>query len=158
MRVLEIVAAQIADDLKKGGTKFEMDPDRVTWPDGTVTKKIAPSKKGKKNPPPGSKHGVFGVIVAQYGGKKKIVAPLQNAVTIEPSQSGSSQSSPATTAVETSEKPKQTRRCKYVLSLYSVLNFFNIQDSKGFYPAFKYFQYGKLKNTLTYWFFTKTCF
>ena len=69
MRVLEIVSAQIADELTKGGTKIEMEPDRIIWPDGTVTKKQTLLKKGKKAPAPGSKHGVFGVIVAQYGGK-----------------------------------------------------------------------------------------
>ena len=113
MRVLEIVAAQIADELKKGGTKFEVDPDRVIWPDGTVTKKNQPQKKGKKKTPPGSKHGVFGIIVAQYGAKKKIVAPSQNSVSIEPSPSGSEPSSSNNSAsTETSEKQKQTRRCK----------------------------------------------
>ena len=42
MRVIEIVAAQIADELKKGGTKFKIEPDRVIWPDDTVTKKNQP--------------------------------------------------------------------------------------------------------------------
>ena len=120
MRVLEIVSAQIADELKKSGTKIEMEPDRVIWPDGTVTKKNVPSKKNKKCPPPGSKHGVFGIIVAQYGGKNKAIVP-QNTVSIEPSQSGHSQSSASKPSVEEPlDKQKQTRRCKY--SLDSVIN------------------------------------
>ena len=39
MHIIEIVAAELADLLAQGGTKFEMDPDWVVWPDGTKKKK-----------------------------------------------------------------------------------------------------------------------
>ena len=39
MHIIEITAAELADLLAQGGTKFEMEPDRVIWPDGTITKK-----------------------------------------------------------------------------------------------------------------------
>ena len=114
MRVLEIVSAQIADELTKGGTKIEMEPDRIIWPDGTVTKKTNPPKKGKKAPAPGSKHGVFGVIVAQYGGKNNAKNTQNpNQISIEPSQSPSQTNISTVTASssQTPEKQKQTRRC-----------------------------------------------
>ena len=60
MRIIEIIAAELADLLAKGGTKFEMEPDRVIWQDGTITKKKVPStcsRKSKKVPPAVSKHG-----------------------------------------------------------------------------------------------------
>ena len=73
MRIIEITAAELADRLVEGGTKFEMEPDRVIWPDGTITKKASPprGKKNKKLPPAVSKHGLYGTIVAQFGNKKK---------------------------------------------------------------------------------------
>ena len=74
MLIIEIVAAELADLLAQGGTKFEMEPDRVIWPDGTITKKHVPStrsKKSKKVPPAVSKHGLYGVIVAEYSNAKK---------------------------------------------------------------------------------------
>ena len=61
MRIIEIIAADLADRLTQGGTKFEMEPDRVIWPDGTITKKSTPSgrsKRTKKVPPAVSKHGL----------------------------------------------------------------------------------------------------
>ena len=42
MHIIEIVAAELADRLGESGTKFEMEPDRVIWPDGTITKKNTP--------------------------------------------------------------------------------------------------------------------
>ena len=74
MRIIEIIAAELADLLAQGGTKFEMEPDRVIWPDGTITKKKVPStrsRKSKKIPPAVSKHGLYGVIVAEYSNAKK---------------------------------------------------------------------------------------
>ena len=117
MRVIEIVAAELADQLAKGGTKFEMDPDHVIWPDGTITKKPTQtkSKKTKKVPPAVSKHGLYGVIVAQYGSKNKNFPKAQQAISIEPSQSATSQAS-GTEMVTTQEKQKQTRRCNYTLT------------------------------------------
>ena len=61
MRIIEIVVAELADLLAQGGTKFEMEPDRVIWPYGTITKKNIPStrsKKSKKIPPAVSKQGL----------------------------------------------------------------------------------------------------
>ena len=86
MCVVEIVAAQIAEDLGKDGTRFEMDPDRVIWPDGTVTKKPTGSqaKKGSKKVSPASKHGVYGVIVAQYGNGKKVGETSKEATATAP--------------------------------------------------------------------------
>ena len=123
MRVIEIVSAQIADELTKGGTKFEMDPDKVIWPDGTITKKSNPPKKGKKNPAPGSKHGVFGVIVAKYGGKSnaKDVTPQPPAISIEPSQTPSETTIASGASSSTPEKQKQTRRCNYIF-IFEVQN------------------------------------
>ena len=74
MRIIEIIAAELADRLGQGGTKFEMEPDRVIWPDGAITKKNAPSTRSRKNkkvPSAVSKHGLYGVIVAQFGNAKK---------------------------------------------------------------------------------------
>ena len=77
MCIIEIIAAELADRLVEGGTKFQMEPDRVIWPDGTTTKKATPphGKKGKKVPPAVSKHGLYGTIVAQFGNKKKNSTP-----------------------------------------------------------------------------------
>ena len=47
MHIIEITTAELADRLVEGGNKFQMDPDRVIWPDGTITKKASPAK-GKK--------------------------------------------------------------------------------------------------------------
>ena len=77
MHIIEIIAADLADRLTQGGTKFEMEPDRVIWPDGTITKKSTPSgrsKRTKKVPPAVSKHGLYGVIIAQYANIKKTTA------------------------------------------------------------------------------------
>ena len=73
MRITEIVVAELADKLVEGGTQFQMEPDRVLWPDGTTTKKPSPvrGKKTKKVPPAVSKHGLYGTIVAQFRNKKK---------------------------------------------------------------------------------------
>ena len=125
MRVIEIVSAQIADELTKGGTKFEMDPDKVIWPDGTITKKSNPPKKGKKTPAPGSKHGVFGVIVATYGGKSNAKdvtpQPQPTAISIEPSQTPSETTISSGASSSTPEKQKQTRRCNYIF-IFAVQN------------------------------------
>ena len=129
MRIIEIVAAELADKLVEGGTQFQMEPDRVVWPDGTITKKSSPvrGKKTKKVPPAVSKHGLFGTIVAQFGNRKKTndatsIVVTSNAVTIEspkstPSSTGENQST------NTPEKPKETHRCKsktYHLILYMI--------------------------------------
>ena len=117
MRIIEITAAELADRLVESGTKFEMEPDRIIWPNGTTTKKSSPSrKKGKKNPPAAhSKHGLYGTIVAQFGNKKVKQASTatstvvsSDVITIESSNSSVDQSSSAASP----EKTKQTRRCK----------------------------------------------
>ena len=75
MRIIETVAAELANKLVEGGTQFQMEPDHVLWPDGTTTKKPSPvrGKKTKKVPLAVSKHGLYGTIVAQFGKKKQIV-------------------------------------------------------------------------------------
>ena len=47
MRIVEIVSAVIAEKLIENGTQFVMDPDKVIWPDGKVTKLPTPQKKGR---------------------------------------------------------------------------------------------------------------
>ena len=117
MRIIEITAAELADRLVESGTKFEMEPDRIIWPNGTTTKKSSPSrKKGKKNTPAAhSKHGLYGTIVAQFGNKKvkqsstaTSTVVSSDVITIESSNSSVDQSSSAASP----EKTKQTRRCK----------------------------------------------
>ena len=120
MHIIEITAAELADRLVEGGTKFEMEPDRVIWPDGTITKKASPprGKKTKKMPPAVSKHGLYGTIVAQFGNKKKSATASanngtsSNIVTIE--STPSSTSTDQTESRQTPEKPKQARRCKFL--------------------------------------------
>ena len=130
MCIIEIVAAELADKLVEGGTQFQMEPDRVVWPDGTTTKKssLVCGKKAKKVPPAVSKHGLYGTIVVQFGNKKKTksasnIVATSNIVTIE-----SPQSTPSSTvqaqSTSTPEKPKQVRRCKFALQLFLSLNEF----------------------------------
>ena len=73
MRIIEIIAAELADCLSQGGTKFEMEPERILWPDGTITKKNNPTTQSRKKKahPAASKHGLYGVIVAQHSNPKK---------------------------------------------------------------------------------------
>ena len=114
MRIIEIVAAELADKLVEGGTQFQMEPDHVLWPDGTTTKKPSPvhGKKTKKVPPAVSKHGLYGTIVAQFGNKKKTNAvsntvATSNVVTFESPQSTPSSTGQAK-STSTPEKPKQS--------------------------------------------------
>ena len=128
MRVVEIVATEIAENLGKDGTQFEMEPDRVIWPDGTITKKPVPSrsKRGsKKVAPAASKHGVYGVMVAQYGGgKKSSESPSTSAATGSAVQASSS--SPVVIQAN-SEKAEQTKpktvRCGKFFKTLEQVNF-----------------------------------
>ena len=116
MRIIEIVAAELADRLGEGGTKFEMEPDRVVWPDGTITKKNAPStrsKKTKKVPPAVSKHGLYGVIVAQCSNAKKKSAPStasEASASMPPSSVIVERADTETPMASAAPKAKQVRR------------------------------------------------
>ena len=81
MRCLEILAAVLAEELMKQGTKILMDPDEIVWPDKTVTR--APmkaelrkmKKTGKQHEK--TKHGVFGDLVNKYKNASKAVEVVQ---------------------------------------------------------------------------------
>ena len=141
MRVVEIVAAVLAERLMEGGTQFLMEPDRVLWPDGTVTKKAAVprAKKGlKKVTPATSKHGLYGVLVAQYGKQKKNVSSEKGgqAESTNSSVIVLEQNTPSNAQASTADgqsKPKQARRGKV-----SCFQFF-MQESKSL-PVFYCFQ------------------
>ena len=137
MRIIQIIAAELADCLTQGGTKFEMEPDRVIWSDGTITKKSTPSghsKRTKKVPPAVSKHGLYGVIIAQYANVKKTTAtnagastsaskPPELSVIIERPET-------ETPSASAAPKPKQVRRGNYILYLKqhnNLRHFVNLQ-------------------------------
>ena len=124
MCIIEIIAADLADHLTQGGTKFEMEPDRVIWPDGTITKKSTPSgcsKRTKKVPPAVSKDGLYGVIIAQYANVKKTTATYAGASTsaTKPPELSVIIEIPENDAPSASAapKPKQVRRVNYILYL-----------------------------------------
>ena len=74
MRILEIIAAELADRLIQHGTKIYVDPEEIHWPDGTITKPAeneSGKKTKKKKKSPTARDGVFGKIVSDYGPKKK---------------------------------------------------------------------------------------
>ena len=131
MRIIEILAAELADCLGESGTKFEMEPDRVIWPDGTITKKNTPStrsKRTKKVLPAVSKHGLYGVILAQYGhAKKKTVQNTADAGSTSTASTSTCQSgviverADAETPVPSAApKAKQVRRgtCLFICHIF----------------------------------------
>ena len=86
MRVLEVVSAIVAETLIEMGVIILSEPVEIHWPNGYITKPIAPNrgKGGKKQQK--SKHGIFGEFVAklapslpvaseQVRGNKSKVAP-----------------------------------------------------------------------------------
>ena len=84
MRIVEVVATILSDELKQAGAQFLMQPDRVIWPDGTITQHPPEGKKKKKSPGTASKHGIYGIIVNDFGSKKKQkTTSLQQSVTVE---------------------------------------------------------------------------
>ena len=108
MRVVEIVAALIAHELKQGGVKFTVNPDSVIWPDGTITKKTSESKKTKKKAPAAvSKHGLFGIIVNEFGKKSSLSEPAQTKKTVATTTVVT-----ASNALEQDDKAKKVRRGK----------------------------------------------
>ena len=106
MRVVEIVAALIADELKQVGVKITVSPDSVIWPDGTITKKTSEGKKKKKAPAAASKHGLFGIIVNEFGKKSSTLS--------EPSKKNqiATATTVVTASVEQDDKAKKVRRGK----------------------------------------------
>ena len=137
MRIIEIIAADLADRLTQGGTKFEMEPDRVIWPDGTITKKSTPSrhlKRTKKVPPAVSKHGLYGVIIAHYANFKKTTATNAGASTLasKPPESSVIIERPETETPSASAAPKakQVRHGNYISYLKqhnNLRHFVNLQ-------------------------------
>ena len=133
MHIIEIIAADLADCLTQQGTKFEMEPDRVIWPDGTITKKNTPSghsKRTKKVPPAVSKHGLYGVIVAQYGTVKKNTATTAAASTSasNPPESSVIIERPETKTPTASAMPKlkQVRHGTCTIFYIKILFFFHL--------------------------------
>ena len=73
MCTIEILSAVLAEQLMSNGTKINLDPEEITWPDGTVTKPPSHEKKGKgRKKNPNSKHGMYGRIVHEYGPKATV--------------------------------------------------------------------------------------
>ena len=93
MRTLEILSALLAEELARNGTQFNLDPEEILWPDGTVSKAPANDKgpRGgrKKKVNPNSKHGVFGKIVNEYGPKNKTGVQPQSTVIMARNQAES---------------------------------------------------------------------
>ena len=131
MRIIEIIAAELADRLSQGGTKFEMEPERIIWPDGTITKKNNPTTQSRKKKahPAASKHGLYGVIVAQYSNPKKTPSASTSAtpetsvsiIVERPDAESNAAAAPA-------PKAKQVRRGTF--SVFSQLFYFTLIHSK----------------------------
>ena len=74
MRCLEIISAVIAENLMENGTEFYFEPEKIVWPDKTVTsppsktqmRKLRESGKGSKK----TKHGLWGDLVNKYSSPK----------------------------------------------------------------------------------------
>ena len=132
MHIIEIIAADLADRLTQGDTKFEMEPDRVIWPDGTITKKSTPSghsKRTKKVPPAVSKHGLYGVIIAQYANVKKTTATNAGAST-STSSVIIERPETETPSISAAPKVKQVRHGNYIFYLKqhnNLRHFVNLQ-------------------------------
>ena len=91
MRCLEIIAAVIAENLMENGTQFYFEPEKIVWPDKTVTsapsktqmRKLRESGKGSKK----TKHGLWGDLVNKYTKPKSdSVASGIVAVDVDPPQ------------------------------------------------------------------------
>ena len=74
MRTVEIISAVLAEQVMANGTKINLDPEEIAWPDGTVTKPPSHDKKGKgtRKKNLNSKHSVYGRIVHEYGPKATV--------------------------------------------------------------------------------------
>ena len=78
MRFVEVLAAMLAERLMANGTQIYINPDEIKWPDGTISKPCESKGKGqkKRKKKPNSKDGVYGRIVNEYGGRKKVQAQV----------------------------------------------------------------------------------
>ena len=47
MRSIEILSAVLAEDTMANGTKINLDPEEIEWPDGTISKAPLNEKKGR---------------------------------------------------------------------------------------------------------------
>ena len=133
MHIIEIIAAELADCLSPGGTKFEMEPERILWPDGTITKKNNPTTRSRKKKahPAASKHGLYGVIVAQYSNPKKNPTPsASTSATPETSVSiiVERPDAESNAAAAPAPKAKQVRRGTF--SVFSQCFYFTLIHSK----------------------------
>ena len=92
MRVLEVVSAIVAETQIEMGVIILDELVEIHWPNGYVTKPLAPSrgKSGKKKQK--SKHGIYGELVAK-------LAPTL------PVETGKENAQPKSKAVSTSFKP-----------------------------------------------------
>ena len=74
MCALEIISAILVECLMQEGTVFCLDPEQITWPDGTVTSALTRNeirklkKQGKVSAK--TKHSLWGDIVHRYSNGK----------------------------------------------------------------------------------------
>ena len=76
-----------------------MDPEEITWPDGTVSKPPSHKKKGKgRKKNPNSKYGVYSLIVHEYGPKatigKQYLSDMNNTIVINKEATGAGDCNP----------------------------------------------------------------
>ena len=90
MRTIEILSALLAEELMRNGTQFNLDPEEIIWPDGTISKpplnEKGPRGGRRKKNNPNSKNGIFRKVVNEYGPKNKTSVQPQDTVIVTPQQ------------------------------------------------------------------------
>ena len=72
MRFVEVFASLLAEKIMAEGAHIYVNPDEIKWPDGTISKPVESKGKKPRKKKPNSREGVYGRIVHEYGGRKKV--------------------------------------------------------------------------------------